>query len=305
VHIKGLRVFVGVVRDGSLALAARQLNISQPAASRLLRLFEDWIGAPLFTRNRQRLTITPAGEALYPEAARILAAIEEMPLLVNAFRENQWRPMRIVSQPRVLEAMVMPAVEKLSDMMPAVNFKIEVFPRRYMGVRLSRGGFDIGISTMPVPAENLTVHPICKVAICAVLAKDHPLAGRDSLNPAELVGSSYIALDETTAIRRLIEQQHAGIHDRLTVRHEVSSTFTALQMVRRGMGFTFVDPTAMDPTVASELAIVPLSPRTELDVAIFLPRQVDVHPARAAFIELLQTLDKSQLYTFAQADRSA
>jgi DNA-binding transcriptional LysR family regulator len=89
----------------------------------------------------------------------------------------------------------------------------------------------------------------------------------------------------------------------LTVRHEVSSTFTALQMVRRGMGFTFVDPTAMDPGAASELAIIPLTLRTELDVAIFLPRQVDVHPARTTFIDLLQNLDKSRLYTFPQADR--
>ena len=296
-QIRGLRVFVGVIREGSLALAARQMNISQPAASRLLRLFEEAVGTPLFTRDRQRLTVTPAGEALYPEAARILAALDDMPLLVNEAGKSFWHPLRIVSQPRVLDGLVMPAVVRLTAKTPEVPFKIEVYPRRYMAVRLSRGAFDIGISTMPVPTENVEVLPFSRVAICAILPLGHPLAGQAEIDPRALAGERYIALDETTAIRRLVEARHPDLAGMLKVHHEVSSTFTAIQMVRFGMGFTFVDPTAMEPSQLAEVAIVPLVPRTELEIAIFLPRLAHVHPARAAFIRLLREVQLPGLHS--------
>ena len=287
-NIKALRVFVGVIREGSLALASRQLNISQPAASRLLRLFEEEVGATLFHRDRQRLSVTPEGEALYSEAARILASVDDLPLLVNTARKDLWRPLRIISQPRILDSVVMPAVARLTALAPGTNFKIEVYPRRYMGVRLSRGSFDIGISTTPVPVENLETLPFAKVPICAILPANHRLAHLEAVDPRDLAGDRYIALDETTAIRRLFDQRHPGITDMLTVAHEVSSTFTAIQMVRYGMGFTFIDPTGMEPSHRNDLAAVPLTPRTELDIAMFLPRQTHVHPERTRFINLLK-----------------
>jgi DNA-binding transcriptional LysR family regulator len=193
-----------------------------------------------------------------------------------------------VSQPQVLDGLIMPAVARLAALKPRKNSKIEVYPRRCMAVRLSRGAFDIGISTMPVPTETVDVPPFSKVGICAILKRDHRLAGRADLDPRELTGEPYIALEETTAIRRLFDNRHPAAAERLKVAHEVSATFTAIQIVRAGMGFTLVDPTGMDPGQLDAVAVVPLAPRIEIDVAIFLLRTAHVHPVRAAFIRLLR-----------------
>ncbi len=196
-----------------------------------------------------------------------------------------------MSQPRVLDGLVMPAVLQLAQARLDTTFKIKVYPRRYMAVRLSRGAFDIGISTTPVPAENVDALPFSRGAICAILRREHRFAGRAVLDPMELAGEPCIALDETTAIRRLTDQRHPMIAEKLGVTHEVSSTDTAIQMVRAGMGFTLIDPTGMAPDQLGAVSVVPLTPRTEIEIDIFLPRTAHVHTARAPFIRVLREIE--------------
>ena len=59
-----LTVFEAVARHRSLSLAARTLNVTQPAISKSLRDLEQWIGASLFDRNRRPLVLTESGEVL-------------------------------------------------------------------------------------------------------------------------------------------------------------------------------------------------------------------------------------------------
>ena len=59
--IKSLRAFVLTMEQGSLTLASQTMNLSQPAASRLLQQLEDEFGAPLFYRDSK--TLTPSREA--------------------------------------------------------------------------------------------------------------------------------------------------------------------------------------------------------------------------------------------------
>jgi LysR family transcriptional regulator, glycine cleavage system transcriptional activator len=59
-----LSVFESVARHRSLSLAARTLNVTQPAISKSLRDLEQWIGTPLFDRARRPLALTESGEIL-------------------------------------------------------------------------------------------------------------------------------------------------------------------------------------------------------------------------------------------------
>ena len=50
-NVRHLVVFRAVVKTGSVSAAARTLHISQPAVTKTVRLLEDEIGLPLFSRG--------------------------------------------------------------------------------------------------------------------------------------------------------------------------------------------------------------------------------------------------------------
>jgi DNA-binding transcriptional LysR family regulator len=55
-----LTVFEAIARHRSLSLAARTLNVSQPAISKSLRDLEQWIGAPLLHRTARSPSLRKA-----------------------------------------------------------------------------------------------------------------------------------------------------------------------------------------------------------------------------------------------------
>ncbi|MEY4560830.1 MAG: hypothetical protein RLZZ618_107 [Pseudomonadota bacterium] len=70
--LQQLRYFVAVADTESVARAAAQLHISQSPLSRQVIALEAKLGLTLFTRARQRLTLTLAGRAFLTEARELL-----------------------------------------------------------------------------------------------------------------------------------------------------------------------------------------------------------------------------------------
>lgn len=67
-----LRAFVAVSRQGSIRAASRLLNLSQPALTKSVKELEDSLGAQLFIRRRQGVTLTECGEIFFKRASLIL-----------------------------------------------------------------------------------------------------------------------------------------------------------------------------------------------------------------------------------------
>ncbi|AWN42899.1 LysR family transcriptional regulator [Methylobacterium durans] len=67
-----LEDFLALVDLGHFSRAAEQRCITQPAFSRRVRALEEWVGAPLFTRDVLPVTLTPAGERFRPVAEETL-----------------------------------------------------------------------------------------------------------------------------------------------------------------------------------------------------------------------------------------
>ena len=60
-----LFVFDAAARNGSFTAAAAELNVTQPAVSRMLGQLEAHLGVRLFDRTAGRAVLTEEGEFLY------------------------------------------------------------------------------------------------------------------------------------------------------------------------------------------------------------------------------------------------
>ena len=287
-NIKGLRIFVYVMEEGTLASASRKMNLSQPAASRLLALLEEDLGIALFFREKKRLVPTPPGKLFFPEAVRILASIDGVPDFFQQIRKSATLPLRIVSQPRVVNSQVLPSLYRLLKRRPNLRFTLEVQPRRLSGRLLSLELFDIGVGSLPVPADNLEPRHLFSRRLHVLLPKNHPLAGKQVLETSELTELPYIALEKSTQIRKAVDQALSLEGLSLPPYHEVNVGAVAYQLVRDGIGFTFSDTLAVDVDLRGELCFVPWAQSASLDYGVFLPKTVNRHPAIDDFVECLQ-----------------
>jgi LysR family transcriptional regulator, low CO2-responsive transcriptional regulator len=74
VNLHHLEFVVGVAERGGFRRAAADLHVSQSALSRAVAAIEARVGAPLFHRSGQGVTVTRVGEAYVAAARDVLAA---------------------------------------------------------------------------------------------------------------------------------------------------------------------------------------------------------------------------------------
>ena len=71
---KHMQYVLTVLKEGSITNAAKKLYVSQPSLSQIIKTAESNLGAPIFDRSTDPITLTPAGQ-LYVEAARQVTTI--------------------------------------------------------------------------------------------------------------------------------------------------------------------------------------------------------------------------------------
>ena len=75
-ELRHLEYFVAVAEELSFTRAARRLHVVQSGVSSAIQSLERELRAELFDRDRHRVALTDAGEALLPEARAALAAAQ-------------------------------------------------------------------------------------------------------------------------------------------------------------------------------------------------------------------------------------
>ena len=75
-NLRHLRLFLAVMRSGTLTAAAQHTNISQPAATQAIGKLELEAGGPLFDRTRRGFFATPRGTLFADRAARAFALLD-------------------------------------------------------------------------------------------------------------------------------------------------------------------------------------------------------------------------------------
>lgn len=67
--------FLAVAEGGGFSRAAERRHVTQPALSRRIKAFEEWLGTPLFERSTHTVVLTPAGETFRPVAEDVLRRV--------------------------------------------------------------------------------------------------------------------------------------------------------------------------------------------------------------------------------------
>src|SRR5512132_3990381 len=99
--LRHIEVIRAVLRAGTLTSAARQLAVSQPGISRVLRNAENRLGLTLFERRAGRLYPTPEVLALYPDIEKIFAEIDTIQRTATDLQRVRGGRLSLVSIPSI------------------------------------------------------------------------------------------------------------------------------------------------------------------------------------------------------------
>ena len=176
--IRKLQHLDALAREGHFARAAQSLGVTQSALTRSIQAIEAELGLRLFDRGRGGVHLTRAGQALVADGRAILRqmrALERNMALLSARTVGE---VRCGFGPLVAALVLEDVLTGLARDHPAVRVITRLGDVDELQGALHDGDLDFIAVSRPLVEhrEELSVRPIGRSRLCAIVRRDHPLA---------------------------------------------------------------------------------------------------------------------------------
>ncbi|MEO1468668.1 MAG: LysR substrate-binding domain-containing protein [Pseudomonadota bacterium] len=266
--VKLLEAFRAVMDNQSVTGAARILGLTQPAVSAQIARLEAQIGFELFERTGGRLKATEQGRRFYGEVRTVLESLNALGKTVSNIRSGETEALTVASHPGSSTSLMPGVVARLLDRQPSARLSLINRTSEEVARIFEAGGADVGIAEWPIHIQGVELRRY-EIPCVAIVPSADPLAGRESLTPADLSGRPFIAMSETRLIGHRIRglfgdcgAQYSPIAD-----SEYFSTICGL--VAAGCGVSIVDRISAVSLQPLGLAIRRFEPALKYEIGVF------------------------------------
>lgn len=283
-----LLYFWMVAREGTIARAATELRLSQPAVSGQIRALEQSIGEKLFERAGRRLRLTSVGQVVFEYAQGIFTLGRDLTETLKG--RSTGRPLRVgvadVVPKLIAHRLILPALRLPGTLKLTVR---EDRPERLFA-ELGFHRLDVVLTDSPAPqqAQRLFSHLLGESAICVLATASMAPRLRRGF-PASLEDQPFLLPSEGTSLRRTLDSWFARSRIAPRIVGEFDDTALVKIFGAAGAG-AFVVPEAIAASVARQYGVRKvgvLKGARERFYAVTAERKL-THPAVTAISEAAQ-----------------
>jgi DNA-binding transcriptional LysR family regulator len=294
IDLKALRALVTAADQGSFRAAAKSLGYTQSAVSHQIASLERALDAPLFTRpgGRAAISLTPAGDAVYRRARRVLGEVETLSADVAAIQRGDRRQTLRIGVFQTATTELLPgALRTLREQRPDVEVSLtEIESSTATTFDLMAGGaLDLAFMVNPEPDPRVRSIPLLDDPWVILTRRDSDLAAAEDPTFDLLDGVDVVAWNRRWRTQRQLEAawQRRGISPNVVYRTD--DNLALQRLVAAGYGHACLDRLGAAGAVEPSLTWVApkeiLIPRT---IALCHPRQRDASSAALILMDAVQ-----------------
>ena len=236
--IRNLKVLDTVCQEKNMTKAAKQLDISQPAASLAVREMEEYTGTTLFERDGRGMRLTKAARHFYPMVQQLLKLYGEM--------ENEMMKWSSTSSVHIgssisIGACILPSViRKYNQNYPEIEVKVSINSSDIIEQAILNGDLDIALIEGSIHSDKIVSECFLKDELVAICGMFHPLAGKKQVPIDRLQNEKFLFREKNSGTRELIETVFSQKDFFFEPMWESTSTTALINAVAQGIGISIL-----------------------------------------------------------------
>lgn len=247
--LRQLHYFVTAARAGQISAAASQAHISQSAMTTAIAELERLLGAPLFERSHQGVTLTYDGHAFLQQAEAVLEMANEAARFPFHRRTDVSGRLEVAATYTVLGYFLLPALAKFRKLFPLVKVVPVEMTRAQIEQKLLAGKIELAVALLTNLTQREQLHTLTLARSRRQLwvASDHPLiASPTPVSLQQISQYPYIFLQVDEGARNSTKYwDEAGLRP---ISGLTTTSMEALrEMVALGLGVTILSDMVFRP----------------------------------------------------------
>jgi DNA-binding transcriptional LysR family regulator len=237
-----LRVFLAVMDTASVTKAAEMVGLSAGAVSQQLRALGADLGVELFVRAGRKIAPTEHALRLAEHARAILHQVGRMEQEFSKGEGGDNRPFHFATGATALIYRLGKPLRLLRRRFSQTEILVTVAATEEIVAGLLARRFDLGLISMPVPEDKLTILPLFEEELLG-LRPAHARAGSAKivrLQPEELSDAPFLLYPRRSNMRLSIDTffNQLGITPRVIM--EADDTEAIKRLVESGFGYSIL-----------------------------------------------------------------
>ena len=292
-----LTYFLAAAQTQNFRRAAELCLVAQSALSRQIAALEDELEVALFTRNKKRVMLTPAGQEFALYVRNAMGQLQEGQQFIAEVRAGQRGTIRIGCIESLASAFLPALFTSFHQRYPNIRLRVRVNHTDELITSVEQGEVELGLILDPrLQSELLIVKELFRQPLHLLVSAQHPLAQAKApaVTLEQITSEALVLLDETSRMgqitKRIFAQRGLSVHPMV----EIESVEGLKEMVRQGSGVTLTLPALIRPSqIGKDLVLLPISGLEEEFIFALVYRRVgSISRAAREFIKAIvqQTL---------------
>ena len=291
-ELRTLRYFLAVAREGSITQAAKVLFVTQPALSRQLKALEKELGAKLFVRGSHSVALTDRGVLLKQRCEEILELTDKTLAEFAVGSDAVAGDVHIGVGESYTSRFLARVAQALKDRYPQIHYRLHDGNSDDLAERLDCGLLDFCVLIQPADLSKYHhLHIPEKDAWGLLMRRDNPLAARETIRSADLLGEPLILSKQTTGqavAHNAFVDWFGENFEKLDVVATYNLAFNATLFAAEGFGSVVALERQTRVDEADVLCFRPFEPRLEVESDLVWKRHRPFSPAAEVFLEALR-----------------
>lgn len=286
--LRQIEVIRAIMITGTIAGAARLLNVSAPGISRLMKYTEDSIGVRLFLRRNGRYVPTPEARQVFDLLDRVYQRVEDLQYALERLDRGEEQKLAFASVPSIANVMVPRAVERLRQRYPGLELEIDILKIEEAIDYLLIGRGELVVLSSRFDHPVIDCQPLARGRLFCIVPEGHPLAARKSVSAREIVRHPLIGIDPQDpygSIMAAIFARQQLAYD-VTIRARFGSMVCSL--VAAGLGIAVIDEFTVAYGRAPGIVCLDIQEPTVFDTYVAHRNDIALSAFAESFIALLR-----------------
>lgn len=188
-ELSDLKTALLVQSHGSIAGAARAMDVNPSSISRSLAALESRLGIRLFHRTTRSLALTDEGARYLHRVAPLLDELDAAQDEIAAKAQTPAGQLRMTASVAFSEKVLVPALARFRDLYPGISVDLLSDDRN---VDLAEHGIDLAIRLSPSPKGDLISTKLMATRYRVVASADYLGAAGTIAHPRDLMGHNSL-----------------------------------------------------------------------------------------------------------------
>jgi DNA-binding transcriptional LysR family regulator len=266
--LRQIEVLRAIMVSGTLAGAAKLLNVSAPGLSRLVKYTEQSLGFLLFDRRQGRLVPTKMSEAVFEQINGVFSKVEDLRYVIETLETGSSQELKIASVPSISMSMAPRAVERLRRAHPDLRLEINILKIEEAIDYLLLGKGELVAVSHRIEHPALHFEPLASGELFCIVPEQHELASQQIVSARDIIRHPLIGIDPKDPYGRIMSDIFTRNNYPYDVTIRARFGITVCALVRAGLGVAVMDQFTLAHDTMPGIKILRIAEPTQFDTWI-------------------------------------